>query len=139
MDKFSSSPKPKNQNKKDEKGLILMNANELLQRRQILINAFKNGIVSTHSRASPSSRDNDFDRILTSEPQSTSSPLKQTQEKGIKKLLPKQILQRLPIMLTQVKAGNSYEKLLNEIRQIFNSFYRDKTTQKVEIYLLKLI
>ena len=36
---------------------------------------------------------------------------------GIKLLTPKQILQRLPIALAQVKAGNTSEDLLNEIRQ----------------------
>ena len=33
-------------------------------------------------------------------------------------LTPKQILQRLPIALAQVKAGNNSENLLNEISQI---------------------
>ena len=37
-------------------------------------------------------------------------------EKGIKILTPKQILQRLSIALAQVKAGNTSENLLNEIR-----------------------
>ena len=34
----------------------------------------------------------------------------------LKLLRPKQMLQRLPIALTQVKAGNNSENLLNEIR-----------------------
>ena len=33
--------------------------------------------------------------------------------KGIKILTPKQMLQRLPISLAQVKAGNNSESLLN--------------------------
>ena len=45
-------------------------------------------------------------------------------------LSPKQILQRLPIALTQVKAGNTLENLLNEIRQIIYSLYRAKTFPK---------
>ena len=32
--------------------------------------------------------------------------------------MPKQMLQRLPIALVQVKAGNNSKSLLNEIRQI---------------------
>ena len=40
----------------------------------------------------------------------------------LKILSPKQMLQRLPIALAQVKAGNTSEKLLNEIRQIIYSF-----------------
>ena len=41
-----------------------------------------------------------------------------TERKGLKILTPKQMLQRLPIALAQVKAGNNSESLLNEIRQI---------------------
>ena len=40
---------------------------------------------------------------------------------GHKILTPKQMLQRLPIALGQVKAGNISENLLNEIRQIIYS------------------
>ena len=44
----------------------------------------------------------------------------------LKILTPKQMLQRLPIALTQVKASNSSEIILNEIRQILYSLYRAK-------------
>ena len=40
------------------------------------------------------------------------------QVKGLKISTPKQMLQRLPIPLAQIKAGNNSESLLNEIRQI---------------------
>ena len=46
-----------------------------------------------------------------------------TERKGLKILTPKQMLQRLPIALAQVKAGNNSESLLNEIRQIVYSLY----------------
>ena len=46
-----------------------------------------------------------------------------TEGKGLKILTPKQMLQRLPIALAQVKAGNNSESLLNEIRQIVYSLY----------------
>ena len=39
---------------------------------------------------------------------------------------PKQLLQRLPIALVQVKAGSNSENLLNEIRQIVYSLYQSK-------------
>ena len=42
----------------------------------------------------------------------------ETKGKGLKILTPKQMLQRLPISLAQVKAGNNLESLLNEIKQI---------------------
>ena len=40
---------------------------------------------------------------------------------SLKILSPKQMLQRLPIALAQVKAGNTSENLLNEMRQIICS------------------
>ena len=43
--------------------------------------------------------------------------IKSTKGTGLKILTPKQMLQRLPIALAQVKAGNNSESLLNEIRQ----------------------
>ena len=45
---------------------------------------------------------------------------------GIKILTPKQMLQRLPITLAQVKAGNNSKNLLNEIGQIVYSLYQSK-------------
>ena len=41
----------------------------------------------------------------------------------LKILTPKQLLQRLPKALAQVKADNSSEKLLNEIKQIIYFLY----------------
>ena len=45
---------------------------------------------------------------------------------NLKMLTPKQMLQGLPKALAQVKAGNTSENLLNEIRQIIHSLYRAK-------------
>ena len=45
-------------------------------------------------------------------------------------LTPKQMLQRLPIALAEVKAGNNSESLLNEIRQIVYSLYQSKQIAK---------
>ena len=48
------------------------------------------------------------------------------------------MLQRLPIALAQVKAGNNSESLLNEIRQIIYSLYQSKEiTKKVYSNLMK--
>ena len=58
----------------------------------------------------------------------------------LKILTPKQMLQRLPIALTQVKAGNNSENLLNEIRQIVYSLYQSKEiTKKVYNKIIKSI
>ena len=51
---------------------------------------------------------------------------------ALKILTPKQILQRLPIALAQIKAGNNSESLLNEIRQIVYSLYQSKEITKKE-------
>ena len=56
---------------------------------------------------------------------------------GLKILTPKQMLQRLPKSLAQVKAGNTSEKLLNEIRQIIYSLYRAKEITKKKKLLKK--
>ena len=67
----------------------------------------------------------------------TSSQQKRT---GFKILLPKQMLQRLPIALTQIKAGNNSESLLNEIRQIVYSLHQSKEiTKKVYNNIIKSI
>ena len=53
-----------------------------------------------------------------------------TKGSELKILPPKQMLQRLPIALAPVKAGNNSENLLNEIRQIVYSLYQSKETKK---------
>ena len=62
-----------------------------------------------------------------------------TEGKGLKILTPKQMLQRLPIALAQVKAGNNSENLLNEIRQIVYSLYQSKEINKKSIQQLNEI
>ena len=47
-------------------------------------------------------------------------------ETGLKILTPKQVLQRLPIALAQVKVGNDSENVLNEIKQILYLSYQSK-------------
>ena len=59
---------------------------------------------------------------------------------GLKMLTPKQMLQRLPIALAQIKAGNISKTLLNEIRQIVYSLYQSKEiTKKVYSNIIKSI
>ena len=64
----------------------------------------------------------------------------ETKGKGLEILTFKQMLQRLPIALAQVKAGNNSESLLNEIRQIVYSLYQSKQiTKKVYNNIIKSI
>ena len=61
-----------------------------------------------------------------------------TKGTGLKILTPKQMLQRLPIALAQVKTGNNSQNLLNETRQIIYSLYQSKEiTKKVYNNLMK--
>ena len=50
--------------------------------------------------------------------------------RGLKILTIKQMLNRLPILLAQIQAGNNSNKLKNEIRQILYSLYRSKVLIK---------
>ena len=43
------------------------------------------------------------------------------------------MLRRLPIPLEHAKAGNTFQNLLNEIRQIIHSLYRSKGITKKHI------
>ena len=92
---FNSKSRAKNKEGKDKKRDTYESAYVLYESRELTLNAFKSGIF----------------------------PIKVTKGEGLKILTPKQILQRLPIALAQVKAGNTSEKLLNEIRQVIYSLY----------------
>ena len=59
---------------------------------------------------------------------------------GLKVITNKQMLNRLPILLAQIQAGNNSSKLKNEIRQILYSLYRLKVlTKTVYNNLIKAI
>ena len=65
---------------------------------------------------------------------------KSKQGTGFKILTPKPMLQRSPIPLTQRKARNNSESLLNEIGQIVYSLYQSKEiTKKVYSNIIKSI
>ena len=56
---------------------------------------------------------------------------RQNQEgKGLKILTPEQMLNRSPISLAQLEAGNNSEKLKNEIRQLLYSLHHSKKLSK---------
>ena len=55
---------------------------------------------------------------------------RQQQGQGIKILPPNQMLNRLPILLAQLNAGNNSEKLKNEIRQLLYPLYGSKKLTK---------
>ena len=62
----------------------------------------------------------------------------ETKRAWVKIFTTKQMLQRLPIALAQVKADNNSENLLNEIRKSIYSLYQSKEiTKKVDNNLMK--
>ena len=67
---------------------------------------------------------NDYTRMVSN------AKYKSIHGEGLKILTPKQMPERLPIAIAQVKAGNTYENLLNEIRQIIYSLYQEKKVPK---------
>ena len=108
---FNNKARPKNKDDKNKRNAF-NTAKNLYEGRDLVINAFKSELF----------------------------PLKSTTGTGLKILTPKQILQRLPIALAQVKAGNNSENLLNEIRQIVYSLYQSKEiTKKVYNNIIKSI
>ena len=95
-EEFSEKSKPRTKKKQREKRSTFKSANALYEGRELILNAFRSGIIQ----------------------------LKEKQGKGLKILTSKKVLERLPIALAQVKTGNTSENLLNEIRHIVYSLYR---------------
>ena len=50
--------------------------------------------------------------------------------KGLKIITPQQMLSKVPISLAQLKAGNNFEKVNNEIRQLLYSLYTSRKLSK---------
>ena len=65
--------------------------------------------------------------------------LNETKGTGLKILTPKQIPQRLPIALAQVKVANNSEGLLNEIRKIYSLYQSKQITKKIYNIIIKSI
>ena len=75
---------------------------------------------------------NIIEKILDFHKQRGKGLPKVTDLKHIKILTAKQMIERLPATLSQVKAGNTSENLLNEIRQIIYCLYwANEVTEKV--------
>ena len=116
---FIKTTKPKSLKKKQEKEILLKNLYNFYEGREKVLNAFKSKIFLIKSKG---------------------SGLLNTDHFKLKILTLKQMLQRLPIAFSQVKAGNNSGSLLNEIRQIVYSLYQSKKiTKKVYNNIIKSI
>ena len=116
---FKKNTKPRSQQKKQEKEIVLKNLCDFWEGREKLLNAFESKIFSIKS---------------------TGAGILNPNHSKLKILPPKQMLQRLPIALPQVKSGNNSECLLNKIRQIVYPLYQSKQiTKKVYNNIIKSI
>ena len=101
---FNNKSRPKTKEGKDKKQDTFDSVSAFCKGRELSLKALRSGIF----------------------------PIKERKGKGLKILLSKQMLQKLPVALAQVKAGNTSENLLNEIRQVIYSLYQAKEiTRKV--------
>ena len=103
----------KNQSEKEKKALTLKNVIILLNGKQKVFNDFESGIFPKGKQW----------KGLTCILNHVATVF---DHKQFKILSLKQILQRFTITFAQVKAGNTSENLLNEIRQIIYSLYQAK-------------
>ena len=104
---FRKNTKPRSQEKKQEKEIVLENLYNFWEGKKKVVNAFESKMFLKKSKGAG---------ILNPD------------HSKLKLLTPEQMLQRLPIALAQVKAGNNLESLLNEIRQTAYSLYQSKHT-----------
>ena len=116
---FRKKAKPLNPEKKREKKDILKNAYAFFEGRERVLDPFES-------------------KIFPIKVTGICFPDKVSDHSNLKILTPKQTYQRLPIALAQVKAGNTSENLLNEIRQNIYFLYQAKEiTKKVYNNIMK--
>ena len=92
---FNSRTRPQNDMKIQEKKIVLKSLYKFFEGKEMILDGFDGKIFLIKSKC---------------------SGLLNTNQSKLKILIPKQMLQRLPIALAQVNAGNNSESLLNEIR-----------------------
>ena len=127
--KFNNKYRPKNKEVKDKKRDTYDSVYALYDSRELTLNAFKSEIFSIKT-----SKDKVHYSVLARLGRlAKCSDRKVFDSIRLKILATNQMLQRLPITLVQVKAGNIYENLLNEIKQILYSMYHAKEVTKNNI------
>ena len=119
MVNFNTESRPKTKEAKDKKWNTFDSVSALYEGRQLTVNAFTRGIFPIKKKKRKKERKGHPLDLAT----------------WLKILNPKQVLQRLPISLAQLKADNTSQNLLNEIRQIIYSLYRAKETTAIYMYI----
>ena len=118
-------------NKADDKQPKLETQNEPLELDKEKEPKFEESIAeTTEFRNQKSDEQPDTADMPDLESEESAPQRRNQQGKGLKIVTPNQMLSRLSISLTQLKAGNNFEKLENEIRQLLYSLYRLKKLTK---------
>ena len=118
--------------------LMLLNKTNDTEKNNKLVNLIKNGLKDLKEEIKKMSEveiENEDPELIVEIVEKIFKFNKQNQQKGqgIKILTPNQMLNRLPIALAQLQAGNNSYKFKNEIRQLLYSLYCSKNMTK-QIY-----
>ena len=124
MINFNKKINPKNPDKKQKKKYILKNLYALFDGRERVLDAFESKIFPIIKE-----RTGFLDLACTAKVSDRKQD-KVSDHSNLKILSPKQMFQRLPIALVQVKAGSTCEKLRSEIRKVIYSLYQAKEITK---------
>ena len=122
--------------------LKLLNKTNDTEKNNKLVNLINSGLKEEIKKMSEVEIENEDPELIVKIVEKILKFNKQNQQKGqgIKILTPNQMLNRLPIALAQLQAGNNSSKLKNEIRQLLCSLYRSKNmTKQVYNNLIKYI
>ena len=114
----------------EERRIFRNNIRKLENLNSDVLDLFINKTIIPLNQPSKSSEESEESEELETE--------SEQEGQGLKIMSPNQMLQRLPILLAQVKAGNNSKDLLNEIRQIVYYLYRTKNiTKKIYNSIIK--
>ena len=125
--------------------LILLNKTNDTEKNNKLVNLINSGLKDLKEEIKKMSEveiENEDPELIVKIVEKILKFNKQNQQKGqgIKILTPNQMLNRLPIALAQLQAGNNSNKLKNEIRQLLYSLYRSKNmTEQIYKSLIGII
>ena len=144
INNLNNNYNPTSQLKIKEKDDTLKSTKRLIVIREGVINTFKKGafpyidgfqVEKETDEDTDEDTDEEIDTTIMPELESEDSAAERSnqQGKGIKLLTPNQMLIRSPISLAKLQAGNSSNKLKNEIRQLLYSLYRSKNMAKTSI------
>ena len=141
INKLNNKYNPTNLTKIKEKDDTSKSAKKLFFIREEIINAFKkdifpyiDGFQVKKETDEDTNEDTDEEMDTTIMPELESeeqaAQRRNRQGEGVKILTPNQMLNRLPISLAQLKAGNNSKKLKNGIRQLLYSLCHSKNMTK---------